>query len=116
MARYRVTCIHKRGSHFDPHERTAYIGSDEGKWKLSEDEAISYARSLTSKLCFVADSASFTILQLRKLEISSRKLRTLTAHFSLCMGQRIRLIRPLRRPRHHHCRFECPWLCTSDRF
>jgi hypothetical protein len=40
MARYRVTCIHKRGSHFDPHERIAHIGSDEGKWKLSEDEAI----------------------------------------------------------------------------
>lgn len=40
MARYRVTCIHKRGSHFDPPGRIAYIESDGGNWKRRADEAI----------------------------------------------------------------------------
>ena len=39
MARFQVTCINKRGDHFDPHERIEYIGY-QGKWKLSEDSAI----------------------------------------------------------------------------
>lgn len=26
MGRYQVTCINKRGSHHDPHERIEYIG------------------------------------------------------------------------------------------
>jgi hypothetical protein len=39
MARFQVTCINKRGSHLNPHERIQYIGY-QGKWKLSEDSAI----------------------------------------------------------------------------
>jgi Protein of unknown function (DUF3892) len=40
MGRYQVTCINKRGNHYDPHERIEYIGQ-QGNWKLSEDSAIS---------------------------------------------------------------------------
>jgi hypothetical protein len=40
MAHFQVTCINKRGSHLDPHERIEYIGNQDEKWKLSEDAAI----------------------------------------------------------------------------
>lgn len=44
MGRYQVTCINKRGNHYDPHERIQYIGQ-QGNWKLSEDSAISRIES-----------------------------------------------------------------------
>ncbi|GAA4309093.1 DUF3892 domain-containing protein [Compostibacter hankyongensis] len=43
MSRHQVTCINKRGNHYDPHERISHIGginSDSSRWKLSENEAI----------------------------------------------------------------------------
>jgi hypothetical protein len=39
MGRYQVTCINKRGSHYDAHERIEFIGQ-QSAWKLSEDSAI----------------------------------------------------------------------------
>jgi hypothetical protein len=39
MGRFQVTCINKRGGHFNPHERIEYIGQA-GNWKLSEPNAI----------------------------------------------------------------------------
>jgi hypothetical protein len=39
MGRFQVTCINKRGDHFDPHERIEYIGNH-ARWKLSEASAI----------------------------------------------------------------------------
>lgn len=39
MGRYQVTCIVKKGDHYDPHERIQYIGQ-QGSWMLSEDSAI----------------------------------------------------------------------------
>lgn len=38
MAHLQVTCITKRGNHYDPHERIQAIGGS--GWKKSEDEAI----------------------------------------------------------------------------
>lgn len=38
MAQLQVTCITKRGNHYDPHERIARIGGAD--WSKSEDEAI----------------------------------------------------------------------------
>ena len=38
MAHWAVTCINKRGSHYDPHERIAAIGGS--GWKHLEDDAI----------------------------------------------------------------------------
>ena len=38
MARLQVTCIRKRGDHYDPHERIQGIGGS--GWYKSEDEAI----------------------------------------------------------------------------
>jgi len=46
MARQRVTCINKRGSHYDPHERISHIGGD--GWKLTEDDAIRAIENYTS--------------------------------------------------------------------
>jgi hypothetical protein len=40
MGRFQVTCINKRGGHFNPHERIEYIGNQAGNWKLSEPNAI----------------------------------------------------------------------------
>ena len=40
MGRYQITCIVKRGSHYDPHERIESIGNQAGKWVISEDSAI----------------------------------------------------------------------------
>jgi hypothetical protein len=62
MARYRVTCIHKRGSHVDPHERIAYIGSDEGNWKLSEDEAIRAIENYTSSFYTLVNSREAEVI------------------------------------------------------
>lgn len=39
MGRYEITCINKRGDHFDPHERIEFIGQ-QANWKISEDKAI----------------------------------------------------------------------------
>ena len=39
MGRYEVTCINKRGDHYDPHERIEFIGQ-QASWKISEDRAI----------------------------------------------------------------------------
>ncbi len=39
MGRYQVTCINKRGGHYDPHERIEYNGH-QSNWKISEDSAI----------------------------------------------------------------------------
>jgi len=36
--RLQVTCINKRGSHYDPHERIQAIGG--AGWKKGEDQAI----------------------------------------------------------------------------
>jgi hypothetical protein len=38
LGRGQVTCIRKRGSHFNPHERIAGIGG--AGWYRTEDEAI----------------------------------------------------------------------------
>lgn len=38
MANYSVTCINKRGSHYNPHERIQAIGG--AGWKHLEDDAI----------------------------------------------------------------------------
>lgn len=43
MSRHQVTCINKRGNHYNPHERISDIGginSDNRRWKLGENEAI----------------------------------------------------------------------------
>ena len=48
MARRKVTCINKRGSHYDPHERISHIGNSSEGWKLTEDEAIRAIENHTS--------------------------------------------------------------------
>ena len=40
MGRFQVTCINKRGGHFNPHERIEYFGNQAANWKLSEPNAI----------------------------------------------------------------------------
>jgi hypothetical protein len=40
MGVYQVTCISKRGTHYNPHERIEYIGNESGGWRLSEESAI----------------------------------------------------------------------------
>jgi hypothetical protein len=41
--RVRISCIVKRGGHYNPHERIEYVGGvnpNGTRWKLSENEAI----------------------------------------------------------------------------
>ncbi len=43
MTTHQVTCINKRGDHYDAHERISHIGGTNyngTRWILSEDEAI----------------------------------------------------------------------------
>ncbi len=40
MARNQVTCIVKRGGHFNPHERISHIGNQASGWTLTETSAI----------------------------------------------------------------------------
>ena len=37
---FQVTCIVKRGGHYNPHERIEALGNTAGKWMLSESEMI----------------------------------------------------------------------------
>lgn len=48
MARRKVTCINKRGSHYDPHERISHIGNSGEGWKVSEDDAIRAIENYTT--------------------------------------------------------------------
>ena len=47
MGQHQVTCINKRGDHLNPHERIEYIGSQQGNWKLAEDNAIGRIKNRT---------------------------------------------------------------------
>ncbi len=43
ILRHQISCINKRGDHYDPHERISHIGGinhNRGLWKLSEYDAI----------------------------------------------------------------------------
>jgi hypothetical protein len=53
MKRLRVTCIHKRGSHLDPHERIESIGGD--NWTLSEEDAIRAIENYSSSFYTLAN-------------------------------------------------------------
>lgn len=37
---FQVTCIVKRGGHYNPHERIEALGNSVGQWALSESEMI----------------------------------------------------------------------------
>ena len=37
---FQVTCIVKRGGHYNPHERIEALGNSVGQWALSEAEMI----------------------------------------------------------------------------
>ncbi|MBC9911557.1 DUF3892 domain-containing protein [Chitinophaga varians] len=51
MTRYQVTCINKRGNHYDTHERISHIGgvSNGNRWKLTEAEAIQSIEKRTNE-------------------------------------------------------------------
>jgi len=43
MSRHRITCITKRGDHYNAHERISSVGgvnADNTSWSLTEDKAI----------------------------------------------------------------------------
>ena len=40
MARCQITCIIKRGDHYNPHERISHIGNQAGGWVVTETSAI----------------------------------------------------------------------------
>jgi Protein of unknown function (DUF3892) len=40
MGRFQITCITKRGDHYDPHQRISHIGNQAGNWRLNEVSAI----------------------------------------------------------------------------
>jgi hypothetical protein len=61
MGRFQVTCINKKGDHFNPHERISYIGNSANNWKLLEDNAI-------SRITRGADSF-FTLVNGREAEV-----------------------------------------------
>ena len=48
MAKY-VTCINKRGSHYNPHERISHIGGS--GWKHTEDQALRNIEFGTESYC-----------------------------------------------------------------
>ena len=48
--RLQVSCINKRGDHYNPHERIINIGGVSGgqRWKFSQSLAISYIENGSS--------------------------------------------------------------------
>ena len=61
MARYQVTCIAKRGGHYNPHERISYLGNQESAWMLTEDSVISRIEARTDSF--------FTFVNGRQAEV-----------------------------------------------
>lgn len=45
MGRFQITCINKRGDHYNPHERISHIGNSANDWRLNEDSAIERIRN-----------------------------------------------------------------------
>lgn len=67
MGRFQVTCINKRGDHFNPHERISYIGNAQNSWKLSEDKAIArIERGLDSFYTLVNGRAAEVVVAIHK--------------------------------------------------
>lgn len=62
MVRRRVTCINKRGSHYDPHERISHIGNSAEGWKLPEDDAIRAIENYTSSFYTLVNSREADIM------------------------------------------------------
>jgi hypothetical protein len=60
MGRYQVTCVNKRGGHYNAHERIEYIGQ-QSSWKLSEDSAIGRIES--------GQDSFFTMVNNREAEV-----------------------------------------------
>jgi len=57
MSRYQVTCIVKRGDHYNPHERIEAIGQ-QGSWMMSEDSAIQRIESRSDSFFVSVQSRS----------------------------------------------------------
>ena len=62
MARYQITCITKRGNHYNPHERISHVGNQASNWRLTEDSAI---RRIESR-----QDSFFTLVNGREAEIA----------------------------------------------
>lgn len=63
MAQFQVTCITKRGDHYDPHERIAGIGGD--GWRKSEDEAIAEIEAGTNSFYVSVGGRSVRVIVAR---------------------------------------------------
>jgi hypothetical protein len=65
MSKHRVTCINKRGNHYDAHERISDIGgknSDGSSWKMSEERAIKAIEDGTYEFYVSANSRTVNVI------------------------------------------------------
>ena len=60
MANRQVTCINKRPSHYDPHERIQAIGGS--GWKHQEDDAIRWIKSGTETYSVTAGGRAVRVI------------------------------------------------------
>jgi hypothetical protein len=59
----QVTCINKRGDHYDPHERISHIGGS--GWKVTQSQGIADVKADASAY-YVASSAGSVYLIVRQ--------------------------------------------------
>ena len=65
MSKHRVSCITKRGDHYDAHERISAIGgvnANKSSWKLSEDKAIKYIEDGTYEFYVSANGKAVDVI------------------------------------------------------
>jgi hypothetical protein len=61
LARHQITCITKRGDHYNPHERISHIGNQNAGWRLTETSAIQRIEN--------REDSFFTMVNNREAEI-----------------------------------------------
>jgi hypothetical protein len=65
MSFHQVSCINKRGNHYNPHERISAIGglnSDNTRWNLPEDEAIKSIENGTYQFFVTANGKTANVV------------------------------------------------------
>jgi hypothetical protein len=74
--RLQVSCINKRGNHYDPHERILNIGGISGiqRWKYSQSQAISYIENRTYS--FFVNAGGYTTDVIVATHMGNKYLKT----------------------------------------
>lgn len=80
--RVQISCINKRGNHYNPHERISHIGgmSNGRRWRLTEDQAINAIEQ--GKYNFYVSTNGRTVDVIVALHLGRKYLKTVVDDYS----------------------------------